>query len=149
MTIAGSNSAGGAGIQADLRSFSALGVHGLCAITAVTTQKTHGVSDSETLSHGIVRAQINAVLDDFRVGAIKRGMLGTPALCRTIAEALEPHRGIPLIVDPVAHSDHGGVVFTRLPGRRHQAASDPACSLDDAECARSRTTDRPSIAQSQ
>lgn len=101
LTIAGSDSGGGAGIQADLRSFAALGVHGLCAITAVTAQNTRGVSDIEMLPQRIVRTQISAVLEDFHVGAIKIGMLGTPALCRTIAEALDGHRSIPLIVDPV------------------------------------------------
>ncbi len=107
LTIAGSDSGGGAGIQADLRSFAALGVHGLCAITAVTAQNTRGVSDIEMLSQRIVQAQISAVLDDFCVGAIKIGMLGTPALCRTIAEALEHHRRIPLIVDPVLIATSG------------------------------------------
>ncbi|MBK7211338.1 MAG: bifunctional hydroxymethylpyrimidine kinase/phosphomethylpyrimidine kinase [Dokdonella sp.] len=107
MTIAGSDSGGGAGIQADLRSFAAFGVHGLSAITAVTAQNTCGVTDIEMLPQRIVRAQIGALLDDFRVGAIKIGMLGTPALCRAIAETLESHRGIPLIVDPVLIATSG------------------------------------------
>ena len=107
MTIAGSDSGGGAGIQADLRSFAAFGVHGLSAITAVTAQNTCGVTDIEMLPQRIVRAQIGALLDDFRVGAIKIGMLGTPALCRAIAEALAGHRGIPLIVDPVLVATSG------------------------------------------
>ena len=101
LTIAGSDSGGGAGIQADLRSFSAFGVHGLSAITAVTAQNTRGVSDIEMLSQRIVRAQIEAVLGDFPVAAIKIGMLGTPALCRTIGAALDGHEDIPLVVDPV------------------------------------------------
>lgn len=107
LTIAGSDSGGGAGIQADLRSFAALGVHGLCAITAVTAQNTRGVSDIEMLPQRVVQAQIKAVLDDFRVGAIKIGMLGTPSLCRTVAAALEHHRDIPLIVDPVLVATSG------------------------------------------
>ncbi|MBK7011509.1 MAG: bifunctional hydroxymethylpyrimidine kinase/phosphomethylpyrimidine kinase [Xanthomonadales bacterium] len=107
MTIAGSDSGGGAGIQADLRSFAAFGVHGLSAITAVTAQNTCGVTDIEMLPQRIVRAQIEALLDDFRVGAIKIGMLGTPSLCRAIAEALAGHHGIPLIVDPVLIATSG------------------------------------------
>ncbi|MBL0164273.1 MAG: bifunctional hydroxymethylpyrimidine kinase/phosphomethylpyrimidine kinase [Xanthomonadales bacterium] len=107
LTIAGSDSGGGAGIQADLRSFAALGVHGLCAITAVTAQNTRGVSDIEMLPQRIVQAQIKAVLDDFQVRAIKIGMLGTPTLCRTIAGVLKNHRDIPLIVDPVLIATSG------------------------------------------
>lgn len=101
LTIAGSDSGGGAGIQADLRSFAAFGVHGLSAITAVTAQTTQGVSDIQMLSQQIVEAQIKAVLEDFPVAAIKIGMLGTPALCRTIGQVLSEHREIPLVVDPV------------------------------------------------
>ncbi len=107
MTIAGSDSGGGAGIQADLRSFAAFGVHGLSVITAVTAQNTRGVTDIEMLPQRIVRAQIAALLDDFSVGAIKIGMLGTPALCQAIAEALANHRSIPLIVDPVLIATSG------------------------------------------
>lgn len=101
LTIAGSDSGGGAGIQADLRSFAAFGVHGVSAITAVTAQNTEGVSAIQMLPQSIVSAQIEAVLSDFPVAAIKIGMLGTPGLCRTIAAGLVGHRQIPLIVDPV------------------------------------------------
>ncbi len=101
LTIAGSDSGGGAGIQADLRSFAAFGVHGLSAVTAVTAQNTEGVSAIQMLPESIVAAQIKAVLDDFAVSAIKIGMLGTPGLCRVIARSLAGHRQIPLIVDPV------------------------------------------------
>ncbi|HET9033443.1 MAG TPA: bifunctional hydroxymethylpyrimidine kinase/phosphomethylpyrimidine kinase [Dokdonella sp.] len=101
LTIAGSDSGGGAGIQADLRSFAAFGVHGLTAITAITAQNTCGVSAIQMVSQRLVEAQIKAVLDDFPVAAIKIGMIGTPGLCRTISRALANHREIPLIVDPV------------------------------------------------
>lgn len=101
LTIAGSDSGGGAGIQADLRSFAAFGVHGLSAITAITAQNTRGVQAIEMQPQRIVSAQINAVLGDFDVAAIKIGMLGTPALARTISAALQPRRDIPLVLDPV------------------------------------------------
>ncbi len=110
LTIAGSDSGGGAGIQADLRSFAAYGVHGLSAITAVTAQNTCGVSAIEMLPARIVAAQIQAVLDDFPVAAIKIGMLGTPNLCRIIGTLLADHRTIPLIVDPVLVATSGDVL---------------------------------------
>jgi hydroxymethylpyrimidine/phosphomethylpyrimidine kinase len=110
LTIAGSDSGGGAGIQADLRSFAAFGVHGLSAITAVTAQNTRGVSAITMLSGQIVAAQIEAVLEDFPVAAIKIGMVGTPGLCRTISAALAGVRHIPLIVDPVLVATSGAAL---------------------------------------
>lgn len=107
LTIAGSDSGGGAGIQADLRSFAAYGVHGLSAITAVTAQNTCGVSAIEMLPACIVAAQIQAVLDDFPVAAIKIGMLGTPNLCRVISALLAHQPTIPLVVDPVLVATSG------------------------------------------
>jgi hydroxymethylpyrimidine/phosphomethylpyrimidine kinase len=101
LTIAGSDSGGGAGIQADLRTFAAFGVHGTCAITALTAQNTRGVSAIHTVPAAMLRAQVDAVLDDFRVGAIKIGMLATPALARTVAELLAAHPRLPVVLDPV------------------------------------------------
>lgn len=101
LTIAGSDSGGGAGIQADLRAFAAFGVHGLCAITALTAQNTRGVNAIHTAPRPILRAQLDAVLTDFRVGAIKIGMLATPALTREVALVLARHPRIPVILDPV------------------------------------------------
>lgn len=106
LTIAGSDSGGGAGIQADLKTFSALGVYGASVVTAVTAQNTRAVTAIATLSPQMVRAQIGAVLDDLSVGAIKIGMLGGPEIIRTVAEALAPHQ-IPLVLDPVMVAKSG------------------------------------------
>lgn len=101
LTIAGSDSGGGAGIQADLRTFAAFGVHGACAITAVTAQNTRRVSAIHVMPVANLRAQLDAVLGDFRVGAIKIGMLATPTIARTVAAALIGRPRIPVILDPV------------------------------------------------
>ncbi|MGB0132202.1 bifunctional hydroxymethylpyrimidine kinase/phosphomethylpyrimidine kinase [Dokdonella sp.] len=107
MTIAGSDSGGGAGIQADLRTFAALGVHGTSAITAVTAQNTRHVTDVQMIATRTVRTQIEAVLGDFRVSAIKTGMLGTAAIARCIRNALDKKLHIPLVVDPVLVATSG------------------------------------------
>jgi len=101
LTIAGSDSGGGAGIQADLRTFAAFGVHGTSAITALTAQNTRGVTAVHVAPRAVVRAQIEAVLGDFPIAAIKLGMLATPAIVRVVAQALAARKRIPLVVDPV------------------------------------------------
>jgi hydroxymethylpyrimidine/phosphomethylpyrimidine kinase len=88
LTIAGSDSGGGAGIQTDLKTFAALGVHGASAVTALTAQNTRGVSAIHVAPPAIVRAQIDAVLDDFDVRAIKIGMLGSAEVVETVADGL-------------------------------------------------------------
>ncbi|MBB3997673.1 bifunctional hydroxymethylpyrimidine kinase/phosphomethylpyrimidine kinase [Aureimonas pseudogalii] len=100
LTIAGSDSGGGAGIQADLKTFSALGVYGASVITAVTAQNTHGVAAVEDLSPAIVAAQIDAVLSDLTVGAIKIGMVSRTKTIRAIARRLRAH-GRRAVLDPV------------------------------------------------
>ncbi|WP_320177052.1 bifunctional hydroxymethylpyrimidine kinase/phosphomethylpyrimidine kinase [Roseovarius pacificus] len=106
LTIAGSDSGGGAGIQADLKSFSALGVYGASAITGITAQNTTGVQAVEAVSEKMVRAQIASVLDDIEIGAIKIGMLGTPGIVRAVAEALGDYGG-PVVLDPVMVAKSG------------------------------------------
>ena len=107
LTIAGSDSGGGAGIQADLKTFSALGVFGTTAITAVTVQNTKGVSGYEELSPSTVADQIRAVATDIGVDAAKTGMLASAAIIGAAAEAIR-ETGIPnLVVDPVFVSKHG------------------------------------------
>lgn len=110
LTIAGSDSGGGAGIQADLRTFAAFRIHGTSAITAVTAQNTQGVTHIEMLSARSVRAQIDAVLEDFPVRAIKTGMLGTPTLARALSQSLTPYPDILLVVDPVLIATTGAAL---------------------------------------
>ncbi len=107
LTIAGSDSGGGAGIQADLKTFSALGVYGMTAITAVTVQNTLGVASFEELSPRTVGDQIRAVVTDIGVDAAKTGMLASAPIVEAVAEAVAG-TGIPnLVVDPVFVSKHG------------------------------------------
>jgi hydroxymethylpyrimidine/phosphomethylpyrimidine kinase len=107
LTIAGSDSGGGAGIQADLKTFAAHGVYGLSAITAVTAQNTRAVSAVEVLSPGIVAAQIAAVVDDFTVAAVKTGMLANAAIVGAVSRVLRVARVGPLVVDPVMVAKSG------------------------------------------
>lgn len=101
LTIAGSDSGGGAGIQADLKTFAALGVHGTSAITAITAQNTVAVRDVLELPVAMVRAQIDAVVDDLGVQAAKTGMLSSVEIIEAVAAAIEAHRIGNLVVDPV------------------------------------------------
>lgn len=110
LTIAGSDSGGGAGIQADLKSFSALGVFGCSVITAVTAQNTMRVSAVHPVPEDIVAAQIEAVLSDIRVDAVKIGMLGTPSMIRCVADALAGFRG-PVVLDPVMVAKSGDALL--------------------------------------
>jgi hydroxymethylpyrimidine/phosphomethylpyrimidine kinase len=111
LTIAGSDSGGGAGIQADLKTMLALGVHGMSVVTAVTAQNSLGVSGIWDLPVEAVRAQLRAVLDDIGADAIKTGMLSSPELVTTVAEAVGAYDA-PLVVDPVAVSKHGDALLS-------------------------------------
>jgi hydroxymethylpyrimidine/phosphomethylpyrimidine kinase len=101
LTIAGSDSGGGAGIQADLKTFAALGVHGASAITAITAQNTVTVTAIEELPVALIRAQIDAVVDDLGVQATKTGMLSSAEIIEAVAAAIADHRIENLVVDPV------------------------------------------------
>ena len=101
LTIAGSDSGGGAGIQADLKTFSALGVFGTSAITAVTAQNTTEVRTFEVLSDKIIRQQLETVLDDITIDAVKTGMLPTPDVVHIVAEIIDQYKLSKVIVDPV------------------------------------------------
>lgn len=110
LTIAGSDSGGGAGIQADLKAFSALGVYGASVITAVTAQNTRTVSAIHAVPDAVVGAQIAAVLDDLPVAAIKIGMLATPGVIRTVADGLAACRA-PVVLDPVMVAKSGDALL--------------------------------------
>ncbi|HVH62845.1 MAG TPA: bifunctional hydroxymethylpyrimidine kinase/phosphomethylpyrimidine kinase [Candidatus Dormibacteraeota bacterium] len=101
LTIAGSDSGGGAGIQADLKTFAVLGVHGTSAITAVTAQNTQGVIDYLELPASLIRDQISAVVDDIGVQAAKTGMLSSVAIIDAVAQAIRDFQLRRLVVDPV------------------------------------------------
>ena len=100
LTIAGSDSGGGAGIQADLKTFQELGIFGTSALTAVTAQNTFGVSAIQPVDAAIIKAQIQAVMEDFDVKAIKTGMLFSAEIINAVGVAFQ-WSGIPLVVDPV------------------------------------------------
>ncbi|MEU8681393.1 bifunctional hydroxymethylpyrimidine kinase/phosphomethylpyrimidine kinase [Streptomyces sp. NPDC048611] len=106
LTVAGSDSGGGAGIQADLKTMLALGTHGMSVITAVTAQNSLGVQGAWELPVEAVRAQFRSVVDDIGVQAVKTGMLSSAALVETVAELLAGLR-VPVVVDPVGVSKHG------------------------------------------
>jgi len=108
LSIAGSDSGGGAGIQADLKAFAACGVHGMTAITAITAQNTVGVSAVQAISPEIIVAQVRAVAEDIGVDAVKIGMLGTVATIQAVADSLELLApGTPVVLDPVMVSESG------------------------------------------
>ena len=107
LTIAGSDSSGGAGIQADLKTFAALGVYGLSAITAVTAQNTLGIQCWEPVSSDLVTAQIEAVAQDPGVAAVKTGMLPTAAIVEAVAAAIIELELPNLVVDPVTVASSG------------------------------------------
>jgi hydroxymethylpyrimidine/phosphomethylpyrimidine kinase len=111
LTIAGSDSSGGAGIQADLKTFSALGVYGASVIVALTAQNTHGVQAVEPVRAAFVAAQLDSVLSDLDVGAIKTGMLADADIVATVARALQAAPPRPLIVDPVMVATSGDVLL--------------------------------------
>lgn len=153
LTIAGSDSSGGAGIQADLKTFSALGVYGASVITAITAQNTQGVQAVFGLPRDIVAAQMTSVAADLAVGAIKTGMLADRGTVETVADGLAAFGAVPVVVDPVMVATSGDVLLapdaieavrTRLipaatlitPNRDEAAClldASPASSLDEME----------------
>jgi hydroxymethylpyrimidine/phosphomethylpyrimidine kinase len=115
LSIAGSDSGGGAGIQADLKAFAACRVHGMTAITAITAQNTVGVDAIESISPALILAQVRAVARDIGVDAVKIGMLGGAETIDAVAEALAELRAdnpdLPIVVDPVMVSETGAVLL--------------------------------------
>jgi hydroxymethylpyrimidine/phosphomethylpyrimidine kinase len=111
LSIAGSDSGGGAGIQADLKTFAALGCFGMTAITAITAQNTTGVRAIHGLPPQMLRDQIDAVMEDMGAHAIKIGMLHSPEIVRTVAQAIEHHALKNVVFDPVMVATSGAVLI--------------------------------------
>ncbi|MDX3383020.1 bifunctional hydroxymethylpyrimidine kinase/phosphomethylpyrimidine kinase [Streptomyces niveiscabiei] len=128
LTVAGSDSGGGAGIQADLKTMLALGVHGMSVVTAVTAQNSLGVQGAWELPAEAVRAQYRSVVDDIGVQAVKTGMLSSAGLVETVAELLAT-TDAPVVVDPVGVSKHGDSLLaaSALDAVRHRLL--PAATL--------------------
>jgi hydroxymethylpyrimidine/phosphomethylpyrimidine kinase len=119
LTIAGSDSGGGAGIQADLKAFAACGVHGTCAITAITAQSTVGVTRVETVSPAMIEEQVRTVASDIAIDAVKIGMLADTDTIAAVVRALDAlPAGIPVVVDPVMVAESGA---TLLASEAHRA----------------------------
>lgn len=112
LSIAGSDSGGGAGIQADIKAFAACGVHGMTAITAITAQNTSAVLEVHTVPPGVIRAQVRAVAQDIGVDAVKIGMLGTAQTIDAVTAALdELEPGTAIVLDPVLVAESGAVLL--------------------------------------
>ncbi len=111
LTIAGSDSGGGAGIQADLKTFSALGCFGMSVITALTAQNTLAVTAIHALPADFIASQLDAVLSDIGADAVKIGMLHAPEIIGTVAEALRRHKSVNIVVDPVMVAKSGDALL--------------------------------------
>jgi hydroxymethylpyrimidine/phosphomethylpyrimidine kinase len=111
LTIAGSDSSGGAGIQADLKTFSAFGVYGASVVTALTAQNTLGVQGIHAVPPAFVAAQLESVLSDLKVGAVKTGMLADAQIVKAVARGLQATPSLPLVVDPVMVATSGDVLL--------------------------------------
>jgi hydroxymethylpyrimidine/phosphomethylpyrimidine kinase len=151
LTIAGSDSGGGAGIQADLKAFAAAGCFGMTAIVALTAQNTLGVSAVQELPPGFVRAQLDAVFDDIGVDAAKTGMLFSRELIETVADFLGEHP-VPLVVDPVMVASSGAKLLEddaveTLVGRLLPLATVVTPNLPEAEVLAGRAGSRAELAE--
>ncbi len=111
LSIAGSDSGGGAGVQADLKTFAALGCYGMTAITALTAQNTLGVRAIHAVPSAILRAQIDAVVEDIGLHAVKIGMLHSPETVQTVAESIDHHGLVNVVLDPVMVATSGAVLI--------------------------------------
>ena len=128
LTIAGSDSGGGAGIQADLKTFAAHGAYGMSVIAALTAQNTREVRAVLEVPPEMVAAQLDAVLEDIGADAVKIGMLASAPIVRTVADRLKVHLGgtaVPVVLDPVMVAKSGDPL---LPRRRRRTPSSKTCS---------------------
>ncbi|MBN2415737.1 bifunctional hydroxymethylpyrimidine kinase/phosphomethylpyrimidine kinase [bacterium] len=150
LTIAGSDSGGGAGIQADLKTFTVFGVYGMSVITAVTAQNTQSVSSVQGITPAMVREQLRMVFADFPVHAVKTGMLFTAAIVEAVAAFLGQHRPVPLVVDPVMISTSGSALLaqdavTALKSRLFPIADLVTPNLHEAEALSGITISNPGL----
>lgn len=129
LTIAGSDSGGGAGIQADLKTFSAVGVYGLSALTAVTAQNTQGIRRSEAVDPALLGDQIEALFDDFTIDVVKIGMLPTSEAVHIVAALLDRYPDLPVVLDPVLASTSGSKLIDDKAVRRMRKELFPRISL--------------------
>jgi hydroxymethylpyrimidine/phosphomethylpyrimidine kinase len=152
LTIASSDSGGGAGIQADLKAFARCGAHGMSAIVALTAQNTLGVRAIQEVPPDFARAQIDAVLDDIGADAAKTGMLFSAPLIEAVADALAPRR-LPLVVDPVMVASSGSTLLLpdaveTLVARLFPLATVITPNLPEAQAlAHDKTEDRAALAE--
>jgi hydroxymethylpyrimidine/phosphomethylpyrimidine kinase len=151
LTIATSDSGGGAGIQADLKAFAAAGCHGMSAIVALTAQNTREVTAVHELPPEFVRAQLDAVFDDIGVDAAKTGMLFSRSLIETVADYLEAHP-VPLVVDPVMVASSGAKLLqddavATLVDRFFPLATVVTPNLPEAEALVGRSASRRELAE--
>lgn len=126
LTVAGSDSSGGAGIQADLKTFAALGTYGMSCICALTAQNTKGVTMVVNTPVDMVKAQLEAVFDDIPPKAVKTGMLSSAAIVETVADFLSSHGKVPLVVDPVMVATSGAVLLEKMPFKAIRKSSFPS-----------------------
>jgi hydroxymethylpyrimidine/phosphomethylpyrimidine kinase len=129
MTVAGVDSGGGAGIAADLKSFAAFGVHGTCAVTALTAQNTQGVNATELVPLEMIEAQIRAVVDDFGCQAVKTGMLATAEIANRVYEVLREVRIRHIVIDPVMVATSGAVLLEPEAERVYTQSLIPAATV--------------------
>jgi len=130
VAIAGSDSSGGAGIQADVKTLDAHGLYGVMAVTAITAQNTTGVRDVFPLPAHVVRSQLQALVDDFDIAAVKIGMLATAPIVETVATFLGEQRpGLPIVCDPVFCSTTGSALLTTEGVARFRDAIVPLATL--------------------
>ena len=129
LTVAGSDSGGGAGIQADLATFARFGVFGTSAVTAITAQNTTGVQSWELVTASMVGAQVDAVATDLRPAAIKSGMLGSADVARTLARCIRAHALAPYVLDPVLVASSGALLLDEDGTRVMVGELVPLCAL--------------------
>lgn len=129
LTVAGSDSGGGAGIQADLKTFAALGVYGMSAVTAVTAQNTREVRGVQPLPPAFVAAQIDCVWDDIRVDAVKIGMTANAGIIEAVAAALRRRPPVPVVLDPVMVATSGATLLEPDAARALVQTLLPLCAV--------------------